>query len=189
MARAADPRALARPSRRRALALLGAGLLLASVACAPKVLAERTPGYDLESAKTYAWITDELVLIQLGEDQPNVRTKDNERRIRAAVDRELAARGFTLAPRDQAALLVAFSVGVRIRYRLEGGEGNPVTGAGAPAKPQTKGTLNIYLLDRALETEIWHGSTSKWLRKSDDPGVVIDQAVAKIMAVFPNDSP
>jgi Domain of unknown function (DUF4136) len=184
MAPAADPRAFLFPSRRRALALVGAGLLVASAACAPAVLAERTAGYDLESAKTYAWITEELVLIEFGEAQPNVRTKDNERRIRAAIDRELAARGLTLAPRDQATLLVAFSVGVRIRYRLEGG--SPITG---PAEPQTKGTLNIYLLDRAQETEVWHGSTSKWLRKSDDPDAVANEAVAKIMGVYPNPAP
>jgi hypothetical protein len=180
--------AFALPSRRRALALLGAGLLLSSAACAQPVLAERTANYDFAAASTYAWITDDLVLIELGEPQPNVRTKDNERRIRAAIERELAARGLTPAPRDQASLLVSFSVGVRIRYRLEGGEGNAVTGAGSPSEPQTKGTLNIYLLDRAQQVEVWHGSTSKWLRKSDDPQAVIDQAVAKIMAVYPNES-
>lgn len=183
------PSALASSSRRRALALFGAGLLLAAgTACAPVVHAERTAGYDFASARTYAWITEDLVLIELGEPQPNVRTKDNERRIRAAVEHELEARGMTKAPKDQADLLVSFSVGVRIRYRVEGGEGNAVTGAGGPGEPQTKGTLNIYLLDRAQETEVWHGSTSKWLRKSDDPQAVIDGAVARIMAVYPNEA-
>lgn len=177
------------PSRRRALALVGAGLLLASAACAPAVQAERSASYDFASANTYAWITDDLVLIELGEPQPNVRTKDNELRVRAAVERELGARGFTKAPHDQAALLVSFSVGVRIRYRVEGGQGNAVTGVGGPSEPQTKGTLNIYLIDRAQEHEVWHGSTSKWLRKSDDPTAVVDEAVAKVMAVYPNAAP
>lgn len=176
------------PSRRRALALLGAGLLLSSAACAPTVLAERTANYDFAAATTYAWITDDLVLIELGDPQPNVRTKDNELLVRAAVERELAARGLTKAPREEAELLVSFSVGVRIRYRVEGGQGNAVTGAGGPGEPQTKGTLNIYLLDRAQQIEVWHGSTSKWLSKSDDPKAVVDQAVASIMAIYPNEA-
>jgi hypothetical protein len=169
--------------------MLGAGLLLFSAACAPKVLAERTANYDFAAATTYAWITDDLVLIELGDPQPNVRTKENELLVRAAVERELAARGLTKAPRDEADLLVSFSVGVRARYRLEGGQGNAVTGAGGPGEPQTKGTLNIYLLDRAQQIEVWHGSTSKWLRKSDDPKAVVDQAVASIMVVYPNEAP
>ncbi len=191
MARAQEPRVLRSPlSRRRTLFGLGAlGGLLLSVACAPKVFAERTPGYDLESAKTYAWVTEDLVLIEFGDAQPNVRTKDNERRVRAAVDRELAARGFTKVPRDEATLLVSFSVDVRIRYRVEGGQGNAVTGAGGPGEPQTKGTLNIYLLDRAQETEVWHGSVSEWLAKSDDPDTVVNDAVGRIMAVYPNQRP
>jgi hypothetical protein len=168
--------------------MLGAGLLLSSAACAPKVLAERTASYDFAAATTYAWITEDLVLIELGDPQPNVRTKDNELLVRAAIERELAARGLTKAPREEADLLVSFSVGVRIRYRLEGGQGNAVTGAGGPGEPQTKGTLNIYLLDRAQQVEVWHGSTSKWLRKSDDPKTVVDQAVASIMAVYPNEA-
>lgn len=182
-------RALALPSRRRALALVGVGLLLASAACAPAVQAERSAGYDFASANTYAWITDDLVLIELGEPQPNVRTKDNELRIRSAIERELGSRGFTKVPHEQAALLVSFSVGVRIRYRVEGGQGNAITGAGGPSEPQTKGTLNIYLLDRAQEHEVWHGSTSKWLRKSDDPEAVVNEAVSKIMSVYPNAAP
>ena len=166
-------------------------MLLSSVACAPAVHAERTAGYDFAAATTFAWITEDLVLIELGEPQPNVRTKDNERLIRAAIERELAERGMTKVPHDQANLLVSFSVGVRVRYRVEGGEGtNPaINSLGSPSDPQTKGTLNIYVLDRVQQHEVWHGSTSKWLRKSDDPKAVIDEAVQKVMAVYPNAAP
>jgi hypothetical protein len=168
---------------------MGVGLLLASAACAPAVQAERTASYDFTSATTYAWITEDLVLIELGEPQPTVRTKDNERRIRAAIERELAARGMTKVPHDQATLLVSFSVGVRIRYRLDGGEGTGMNALGSPSEPQTKGTLNIYILDRVQQHEVWHGSTSKWLQKSDDPDKVVNDAVAAIMAVYPNAAP
>lgn len=175
-------------TRRSALGMLGAGLLLLGTACAPKVYAERTPGFALESAQTYAWVTDDLVLIQMGADQPNIRTQDNEKRIRAAIEQELQSRGFSPAPREQAEVLVAFSVGVKIRYRLEGGDGTAVTTDG-PGQAQTKGTLNIYLLDRAEAKEIWHGWVSKWLSKNDDPQAVINNAVSRIMTAYPNSTP
>lgn len=180
-------------SRRSTLGLLGASLLAAALggatACAPKVHAEREPGYDLEAATTYAWVTEEFVLIEMGEDQPNVRTKDNERLLRAAIDEALATRGFQKVARDQAQILVAFSVGVRMRYRVEGVDDRSAVTATGPGEPQTKGTLNIYLLDRQQEKEVWHGWTSKWLSKGDDPKTVIDEAVGKIMAVYPGTTP
>ena len=163
-------------------------VLLASVglagcaASAPVV--EKDAAYDFAAVTTYAWVTDEPVLITFGEDQPNVRTKDNELRIRAAIERELSARGMEKVEADGAAVLVAFSVGTRMRYRLEGGD-RPSEFTDGPGEKQTQGTLNIYLLDRATDREVWHGSMSKWLKKSDDPDAIVNEAVGKIMARFP----
>lgn len=152
--------------------------------CASKVHHESAAGYDLAALRTYAWITDEPVLIQFGESQENVRTPENEQRVRKAIDEALAARGFTAAPRDSADVLVAFSVGTHARYRLEGAKDSWVASL-EPGKPQTKGTLHIYLLHRADQKEIWHGWTSKWLSESDDPDTVVREAVARIMAKYP----
>lgn len=163
-------------------------MLMLGAACAPKVYAERTPGLDLESAGTYAWVTEDPVLIQLGEDQPNIRTPENETRIRAAIDRELASRGLAIVPKEEAQVLVAFSVGVNIRYRLEGGDGTAVTTDGA-ADPRTKGTLNVYLIDPTTQKEAWHGWTSKWLSKDEDPDAVVNNAVQMIMATYPGSAP
>ncbi len=174
--------------RRNVLSALGAGLLLASTACAPKVQAQRVPGFDLEAVKSYAWITNELVLIEFGTTQPNIRTKDNEQRIRSAVDRELTSRGFSAVDRSEAELLVAFSVGVDMRYRLEGADGTALTPDG-PGEQQTKGTLNIYLLDPQGQRQVWHGWISKWLSSNDDPEEVINMAVGKIMSAYPNEAP
>ena len=58
-----------------------------------------------------------------------------------------------------------------------------------PGETQTEGTLNVYLLDRATEREVWHGWATKTLRPSDDPKAVIDAAVSRIMAVYPGASP
>ena len=174
------------PVRRRAV-LQGvlASTLLALVGCATGVQTERVTEYPLEQPHSYAWVTDDPVLIQLGDDQPNVRTPENEARLRAAIDRELQSRGFTSAPRDQAELLVAFTVGTTMRYRVEGGAAGTSYGGIEPGTKQTKGTLNIYLVDRAAQHEVWHGWISKWLSKSEDPDAVVNDAVGKIMAAFP----
>lgn len=172
--------------RRRAVLQGGlAAAVLGLLGCAAGVQTERVTDYPLEQPHSYAWVTDDPVLIQLGDDQPNVRTPENEKRLRAAIDRELQARGFTSAPRDQADLLVAFTVGTTMRYRLEGGAAGTSYGGIQPGTKQTKGTLNIYLVDRAAQHEVWHGWTSKWLSKSEDPDAVVNDAVGKIMAAFP----
>jgi hypothetical protein len=173
-------------NRRGALGWLGgAAALLVVAGCAGKVEAERVTDYPLEQKKTYAWATDEHVLIQLGDEHPGVRTKENEARIRGAVDRALGERGFTQAGREEAEILVAFSVGTTVRYRVEGGAAGTSYGGIEPGAKQTKGTLNIYLLDREQAREVWHGWTSKWLDKSEDPDAVVNEAVAKIMAAYP----
>lgn len=165
-----------------------AGLLVLGGCAGIKVNAERAPEFDLESAKTYAWITEDHVLIQFGKDQPRIRTKDNEKLIRAAVSTELGKRGFSAAPYEEADLLVAFSVGLRTRYQLEGGPGTAISMDG-PGETQTEGTLNIYLLDRVAEREVWHGWATKPLDPNDDPQTVIDEAVTRIMAVYPGTAP
>jgi len=148
--------------------------------CAPKVNVTTAPDFDFASAGTYAWITDELVLIQQGDPQPNVRTEANETLVRAAIERELAAKGYTKVAHDDADLLLAFSVGVRVRYRVEA-----VDIGGDVGDPQTKGTLNIYVLDRAASREVWHANVTDWLSKSEEPAAVVDRAVGRLMAKLP----
>jgi len=172
-------------SRRGALGLLMQALVLAGCA-STQVRAERGPDFVLEDATTYAWLTEELVLIQFGEDQPNIRTKQNEILIREAIDRELLGLGLSSAPPEEADLLVAFSVGVRTRYRLEGGNGSAVTENG-PGQTQTEGTLNVYLLDRIAQREVWHGWATKRLNAGEDAKAVIDTAVSQILAIYPGE--
>ncbi len=155
-----------------------------AVGCAGQAKQQAAAGYDFSAAKSYAWVTEEPVLIQLGDPQPRVRTKENEQRVRAAIDAALAARGLTKVAREEAELEVAFSVGTVVRYRLEGGHDSWIAGL-EPGQPQTKGTLHIYLLDRSDKKEVWHGWTSKWLNRSEDPDAIVQSAVAKIMAQYP----
>lgn len=160
------------------------GLLAGAAGCAASTQVDRQDGYDFSAVQSYAWVTDEPILIQFGEDQPNIRTKENEARVRAAIDRELAGRGMSLVPREEADVWVAFSVGTRQAYRLEGGDRTSLV-TDSPSGKQTKGTLHVYLIDRAQENEVWHGSTSKWLKKTDDPDAIVNAAVGKVLAQYP----
>ena len=165
--------------------LLGLALLeLSSLGCAGKAHHEATKGYDVAKSATYAWATEDLVMIGVGEPQPQVRTEANERRLRAAIDASLTEHGYAKAAPADADLIVAFSVGTRVRYRLEGGENSYIASL-QPGEKQTKAALHIYLLHRGDQIEAWHGWTSKWLTRGDDPDTVVREAVGQIMAELP----
>ncbi|MBC8070781.1 MAG: DUF4136 domain-containing protein [Deltaproteobacteria bacterium] len=169
--------------RQRLFAAAGLCVIMAT-GCATAVHHETTACSVLSTPHTFAWVTPDPVLIQLGERHTGVRTDANERRIRAAVERELEDRGYTRTAHDEAELHVAFSVGTQRRYRLEGGRDSWVASL-SPGEKQTKGTLHIYLLEPDEGNEIWHGWTSQWLTKQDDPDAVIADAVSRITAELP----
>lgn len=160
------------------------GTVALTLGCATsKVYTERDAAFDTSAAKSYAWVTEDLILIQFGKNQPNLRTDENELLVRRAMERELEAKGLAKVDKTEADYLVAFSVGATIRYRIEGTDEGSLALAG-PGQKQTKGTLNIYILDAKTKDEVWHGWTSKWLSKNDDPTEVADAAVHKVLAEF-----
>src|SRR5690349_13076830 len=106
-------------NRTRMFAVAALSCLL-TTACATAVHHETTACSAVSAPHTFAWLTEDPVLIQLGERHPAVRTEDNEQRLRSAIDRELEARGYTRVAKGDAELHVAFSVETQRRYRLEG---------------------------------------------------------------------
>lgn len=171
-----------KPTRSIAFAVLASALAIGG--CTAKAHAEVEPGYDFATFHSYAWITPEPVLINLGDSQPTVRTGENELRIRKAVDAALVDRGFTEVPYANADLHVAFSVDAVARYQLDEGDDVWLLGL-QEGETQTKNTLHVYLLHPGDEKEVWHGWTSKWIEKNDDPETVIRAAVARVMAQYP----
>ncbi|MBL4688408.1 MAG: DUF4136 domain-containing protein [Nannocystaceae bacterium] len=163
-------------------AVLASGL--GAAGCMPKVNVHEAPEFEARAPTSFAWVTDELILIQFGAPQPAIRNEANEILIREAVDRELAAKGYERTTAAEADLLLAFSVGVRVRYRMEGADL-----ANGPGETQTKGTLNIYALDRQAHKEVWHGNATRWLGKSEEPKDVVDRAVGRILETFPAAAP
>jgi hypothetical protein len=148
---------------------------------------EHDHGVDFSNYQTYAWVTDDLVLIGAGMGNPRIRNEENEKRIRAEVDAALEAKGFAKVDREEADLIVAFVVGTREQLRLEGGGGHSYSMLTTKDVESTyyKGSLSIDLFDGASRQQVWHGWVSKPLEPDADPDAVIKAAVARIMAQFP----
>lgn len=145
---------------------------------------EYAEGTDFSQYETYRWITDDPILIQSGTGNPVIRNIDNERRIRAAVDRELAAKGLTEVEGDAAQLVIAFTVGTKVRYQIQGGSTGLALATADPASV-TQGTLTLYFFDRSTDTQVWSAWTNKTLEPGADPNAVINEAVSVLMAEFP----
>ncbi|MEZ4384832.1 MAG: hypothetical protein R3A79_26110, partial [Nannocystaceae bacterium] len=81
-----------RPRLLRVAPLLLALASLPALACGGTMEAkvEAPGGVDYAQYSSFRWITDDLVLIQSGTGNERIRNVDNEKRIRAAVERGLA---------------------------------------------------------------------------------------------------
>lgn len=175
---------MSRASSRLFLASL---LLLAPTLACNKALQAETEyaeGTDFGQYQTYRWITDDLVLIQAGTGNEKIRNVENEKRIRAEVDRQLAAKGLRKAEGDEADLVVAFTVGTKVRYQIQGGS-TPLEMAAADPATVTQGTLTLYMFDRAAGTQIWSAWTKKDLEPGSDPDPIIQAAVTVLLDEFP----
>jgi hypothetical protein len=138
--------------------------------------------------RTYAWLpnTDE------GRHADLMRGSPAEQRIRADVDRQLAARGIVPAPPGQppdflvtyhAALEEKVSVrdwGYGYGYRYAWGPG-----MGPDAYSYTQGTLIIDFIDPATQQSFWRGYASDAVDNPGSGGGKIDEAVSKIMQKYP----
>ena len=161
-------------------------LPLASTGCAKQmqVDTEVADGQDFSAYKTYRWLTDDLVLIQSGTGNPRIRNVENEERIRAAVERELEAKGLTKGEGEDAQLVLAFTVGTKVRYQIQGGA-TPLNMAAEDPESVTRSTLTLYFFDSASQAQVWSAWTTKDLEQGADPDTVINAAVSLLMSEFP----
>ena len=166
--------------------MVALALPLSSLSCAKQMQAETKVAEDVDFARyqSFRWLTDDLVLIQAGTGEERIRNVDNEKRIRAAVERELAAKGLQKVEGDEAQLVIAFTVGTKVRYQIQGGT-TALDVATADPETVTRGTLTLYFFDRESQAQVWSAWTSKDLEPGSDPDAVINAAVAVLMQEFP----
>ena len=170
---------------------------------------------DFSNFQTYAWITDES-LIARSDATSELGYPLNEQRTRAAVERELARKGYRKVSGTEADFVVSFTVGSRVRvqqyyndygYSYRGyhhgftrygysrfgyaGYGYPGYGhygSTASVYTFTEGSLVVDIFDNRSKEAIWHGSASKRLSRKDKDNAtqLIDQAIASLFIEFPD---
>ena len=184
----------------RVLSRLGLFVLLGIAACASPIRTEHdfAPGIDFSRFATYAWISsDPLIPARAGVIEARYVSPIDEQRVRAAVDSELAAKGYRSAELAQADLVVSFAVGRQEKLHIEEiggrdrvythgyGHGSWYRGSSVRTQTYTEGTLALEFFDHASKQAVWVGWASKRLSPADEKNEVIRQAIAMILAPFP----
>jgi hypothetical protein len=168
-------------------------LMLASCASPLKVTTDYDKAVDFTKYKTFSFY-------QL-QDKSGAVSQLNQNRIIAAVEKQMAAKGFKEDPTNPDVLVnvVAIfkdkqSVTANTNYYGYGGYYRPYAWGGGGASGTTTystydykdGTLMIDVVDAAKKQLVWQGVGNKEIDKpSKNPDVAINDAVAKIMASFP----
>ena len=172
---------------------------------------------DFSNFQTYAWITDESLMAR-SDATSELGYPLNEQRTRAAVERELARKGYRKVSGTEADFVVSFTVGSRVRvqqyynnygysyhgyhhgftrygyarygYARYGYPGYGHYGSTASEYTFTEGSLVVDIFDNRSKEAIWHGSASKRLSRKDKDNAtqLIDQAIATLLTEFPDTS-
>jgi len=167
---------------------------------------------DFSNFQTYAWITDQSSIAR-SDATSELGYPLNEQRTRAAVERELARKGYRKVSGTEADFVVSFTVGSRDRVQVQqyynnygysyhgyhhgftrygyAGYGYPGYGHfGSTVSVQTftEGSVVVDIFDNRSKEAIWHGSASKRLSRKDKDNAtqLIDQAIASLFIEFPD---
>jgi len=166
--------------------LLCAGLLLVAVgAQAAKVKIEYDEKTDFRGLNMYAWVHEPLEKTgrTVGPDLAGL-----DRLVRAAVDREMAARGFEKVPREEAEFTVDYSVGTEgvVDSKATGESGVPGSrmGEGSYVRAYSEGMLSLTFLGPAAKRTLWRGWASVVLGDPDKLQAQVDKAVRKLVKRF-----
>ena len=162
---------------RHAAVLAGAVTMFVfvGVAVAQKVeiKTNQAPNTDFKVFKTYAWLPPVPVVKNVAPDAVTNPTLSEEAlmpALVAAVDRELAARGFTKAPAESADVHVAYFAALSVGFDQSylGEHYGYITGWASPIPiglaPTTnvnvyeKGTVLVDMVDRAANKAVWRGT-------------------------------
>jgi hypothetical protein len=179
--------------RSTTIAVLAGLALAAGCAIIPaggSQIAVRTKAYpwvDLAAERTWAWAARPASLPRLGTDE---QAQLVDWRVRQAVERGMASRGYVQASDTTADLLVTYRIAVTdastdtvsgyLEYRAQGGTGD----MGDAFVGYERGTLTIEMWERTSQRIAWRGAASAVVHE-DGSGERVDAAVAKLLAELP----
>jgi len=166
-----------------AIAVLALG---AGAALAQDVNVNYVPGTDFTKYKSYTWVE-----IQ-GAEKPD-QILDTQ--IKQAIDKAMAAKGFTKAAGDTADLAIGYQVALTQQQQWNaystGGYGARRYGGGMGTATSTTiniGTVALDMYDAAAKELVWKGQASKTVSNEKDPEKRqknLDKAMAKLLKDFP----
>lgn len=157
------------------------------------------PTYDFTKLKTYAWLDNG----QVPSSDARINNDLIVERVRAAVERTLAAKGYVKTESASADFKVSWLGAIDKKLQMESidhfyspyGYGalarDPFRSGGvrsSTVREYEEGTLIVDILDPAQHTLIWRGTGMDRLGGKDDPEAVtqgINSAIAAILADFP----
>ena len=179
--------------------LLVVGVLLALIACAgratrPKLFVQTHHDEDIAFGgySTYAWVPDDENWV----NPVFIEYPELPGMIAAAVDRELAVRGFEKTTEDAADFLVAMNASIqdvivisRQRYQgwSHGYDRSPFAGGNTASRLHTmaEGTLILEIIDVASEGVVWQSRAAGVVARREGIERTVDAAVARMLEHFP----
>lgn len=164
------------------LGLVALLLAAAPLAHGQSVSTNYLPGTDFSGYHSYRWVA-----------VPGAAPLDQitDQQIKAAVDKQLAAKGLTSKEGDPADLYVGYQVAMDQEKELNawGAPGWRFNGmASVTTSTVDVGTLALDIYDPAKKQLLWRGSASETVNKSTTPEKRqdhIDKAMAKLLKKFP----
>src|SRR5262245_27910745 len=164
--------------------LVVAALLLACAAAAhsQSINTNYMPGTDFSGYRSYRWVA-----------VPGTQPVDSitEQQIRAAVDKQLAAKGISKKDADPVDMYVGYQVAMDQEKELNawGAPGWRFNGmASVTTSTVDVGTLAVDFYDPSKKELVWRGSASETVSKSGNPEKKqekLDKAMSKLLKKFP----
>lgn len=175
-------------------------LMLAAVALVLSGCASVNTGWDYDPSanfsqyKTYAWVDDQVSTEEYQKDGLLGQ------RVHAAVDSEMAAKGFTKVPAEQAQLLVNYLTKVNKRANVDtvgfGAAYNPYWYRGwwgnssfSQVKEYDVGNLVLDLVDAQSHQLVWRGTAKNIVREYKTPQKRIEKVNQAAKAMLDNFPP
>jgi hypothetical protein len=175
-----------------AIVIAGLSALLQVGCSTMQVETDHDPDFDFTPLKTYAWMSGSD---KTADDPKEPRSLVGDR-IRAAIEKDLGAKGYRRVESQMADFLVAFRVGMRDVaevdpmddfYEASGGVGW-WTGERRTFYQFTEGSLEIDLINPKAKKLIWRGIARCEISKNVDPEERekrVNKAVGRLLEGFP----
>ena len=182
--------------------LMMATVFLAMVGCAGQGSGEKLfiqtkhdTDIDFGAYYAYAWEPDDTAWI----NPVFLKNPELPGMISAAVDRQLAAKGFEKTSVDAANFLLTMSASVQdvtviSKHRYQGWSHGynrwVLTRPSTPSQlnKMPEGTLILEVIDTASEGVVWQSHAAGLITRWDDMDKAVDAAVARMLQTFPPDS-